>query len=81
MENNNLTKVGKLTAEVTSTVSLTQEQKTIICSLLNKIFNCDVNIINKIDKNILGGFKISCADWYLDTSLKNDLRILKKQLL
>ena len=70
-----------LTAVVTSVVYLTAKQQTEISRLLQKYFKRKIAIENKIDKSILAGFKILVNDWYLDTTLQNDLHNLKNQLL
>ena len=55
-----------------------------LLSLQNKVssmLNANVTLENKIDKNLLGGFKIVVDDYLIDNSLASRLDNLKDELL
>ena len=79
----NLTDESKNAKEVVvasaTTLSAKQiEQLQIICS---KLFKINLPIRNIVDKNLLGGFTIKIADWFLDASLSRQLNDLKNKLI
>lgn len=47
----------------------------------SSILNANVTLENKIDKNLLGGFKITVDDYLIDNSLAYRLSLLKDELL
>ena len=66
-------------AEVTITTAVKIDEPTqqkLIWFVKDKI-NGDVQIINKIDKNIIGGFIINYLDYQYDRSIRNDLKKLQ----
>ena len=64
-------------ATVKSVVPINNDQQAEIEQKLAKIFGRNVTVVNKIDKNLLGGFTIRMGDWFLDASLFNDLQKIK----
>ena len=66
-------------AEVTITTAVKIDEPTqqkLIWFVKDKI-NGDVQIINKIDKSIIGGFIINYLDYQYDRSIRNDLKKLQ----
>lgn len=66
-------------AEVTITTAVKideQMQQKLIWFVKDKI-NGNVQIINKIDKNIIGGFIINYLDYQYDRSVRNELKSLQ----
>lgn len=74
---------GEKVAEirVTTVVPLTEAQKESLNRLLSNFLKVDLPLVNKIDKNLLGGLTIKLGDWFLDASLVQELKYLKKTLL
>ncbi|MBI2611175.1 ATP synthase F1 subunit delta [Candidatus Gottesmanbacteria bacterium] len=66
---------------VTSAVKLSQKEYSQLKKIVDKILGRELPITNKIDKNLIGGFTIKAGDWFLDASLKQELKQLKKVLL
>lgn len=66
---------------VTSAVPLAPSQYQELKAILPKIFKLDLPVMQKIDRNLLGGFTIKVADWFLDASLVQELAYLKKFML
>ncbi len=67
--------------QVESTVLLSPEQKKIIQKFINSHLGQSLPVVNKINKAILGGFSIKVGDWYLDTSIKYQLKNIRHLLL
>jgi F-type H+-transporting ATPase subunit delta len=49
--------------------------------LIKIVLKTEVELANKIDKNIIGGFIIRVGDKQIDSSVKSSLNITKKKLL
>jgi len=71
----------KTEVTVTSCVPFTTLQLDNLKNDLNKMHNGDFLLVNKIDKNLLGGFTVRVADWFFDASLSSQLSKLKQTLL
>jgi len=72
---------GVVSAQVYTTHELdTETRATIKTVLIEKYKARDVVLSEKIDKNILGGFKIEIGDEIIDLSLKNKLAKLQEHL-
>lgn len=54
------------------------EMKNKIISIFEKKFDCKIELIEKIDSSIIGGFKIIIEDKIYDASISNQLSLLKK---
>ena len=67
-----------IVANVTSAVSLTEDEKARIIKKLEKKFGYKVELICKIDEKILGGIIIETDDTILDGSLKRKMRDVKE---
>lgn len=79
----NLLRESKKAEEITiaSSVLLTPSQNEKLKKILNKLLKVDLPIVNKVDKNLLGGFTIRMGDWFLDASLAQELVYLRQVLL
>ena len=55
-----------------------QEMKDRIISIFEKQFSCKIELVEKIDSSIIGGFKIMIEDKIYDASVFNQLSLLKK---
>ena len=67
---------GKVTATITSFVSLTKSQKEEITKKICEVFQVDnVEIYEKLDKSIMGGYIIKVGDTIIDCSTKNKSKI------
>jgi len=69
------------TAVIKSPVTLTPDQLDRLKSILQKKFGSELTFKNIVRPEVLAGFTVSIGDWYLDASLKTDLRNLRKQLI
>lgn len=59
---------------------LEKEIKNNIRKILEKQFNCQIELVEKIKHSVLGGFKILIDDKVYDASISNQLMLLKKSL-
>jgi F-type H+-transporting ATPase subunit delta len=66
---------------VTSAVELRESQKQNISEFIKRKLKLNLPLINKIDKSLIGGFRIKVGDWLLDASLKHQLDNIKQTLL
>lgn len=66
---------------VYTTISLTPEEIKQMEVKTSKMLNATVVLQNKIDKDLVGGFKIQVDDFIIDQSLKHKLADLKDTLL
>lgn len=66
---------------VTSAVPLNLPQLTKIKNTLEKYLKMKLPIVNKIDKNLIAGFTIRVNDWFLDTSIRQEMETLRRNLL
>jgi len=66
---------------VYSSILLSKKQLNTIAKKFSKKLNLKINIINKIDLNLLGGLKIKINDYVYDYSIKEQILNLKTKLL
>lgn len=66
---------------VTSAVALTNDEKIQLQKILNQKLQINFPLINKIDKNLIGGFTIKIRDFFLDASIAYELSNFKKHIL
>jgi F-type H+-transporting ATPase subunit delta len=69
-----------LTAVVTSAKGLDATTKQQALSLIKSQLNGEIELIEKIDSNVIGGFILKIGDKQLDKSVARQLSNLKKQL-
>lgn len=68
-------------ATITSVYPLTQEQKARLCQMVEKRFHLKVrNVIEEMDKDILGGFIITVNHRVIDASVRAQLRDIRSKL-
>lgn len=68
-------------AKVVSARILTDQQKKALAKIILNLFQVDLPIVNTIDKKLIGGFTVNVEDWYLDASLRQEIKKLKDRLL
>lgn len=69
---------GIQVAEVTTTLPLTADLKKSFIEIVKEISGLDnVELVEKINKDLIGGFVLKVNDKLLDDSLSNKLRILR----
>jgi F-type H+-transporting ATPase subunit delta len=65
---------------LTTAVKVDAKVKKQITDLISKVFNTTVELEEKIDSEIIGGFILRVDDNYIDASIRNKLRKIKKEL-
>lgn len=68
---------GIAVVTITSVVKLDEERQQHLISLIKHAINGNIQIINKIDKKIIGGFVINYKDYQYDASIYTKLRNLE----
>ena len=71
---------GETSGEVVSAVFLTQKEKALLIEKITQIFHREVELNFRVDKNVLGGFRIIIGDWKLAATLSTQLTQLQKNL-
>lgn len=66
------------TAIITTAITLDEATKTKILGIVKKQAIGEVEIIEKIDKSLIGGFILTVSDKQIDASIKRKLNDLKK---
>jgi F-type H+-transporting ATPase subunit delta len=66
---------------LTTAVKVDAKVKKQITDLISDVFKTRVNLIENIDSEIIGGFILQVDDNYIDASLRNKLRKIKKELI
>jgi F-type H+-transporting ATPase subunit delta len=66
------------TAVITTAVTLDDDTKKKVLEIVKKSATGEVEIIEKIDKNLIGGFVLTVNDKQIDASIKRKLNDLKK---
>ena len=65
---------------LTTAVKIDSQVKNRITDLVSKVFNTKVELKENIDTEIVGGFILRIDDNYIDASVRNKLRKIKKEL-
>jgi F-type H+-transporting ATPase subunit delta len=65
---------------LTTAVTVDDKLKKQITDLISEVFKTHVELRENIDPEIIGGFILRIDDNYIDASLKNKLRKIKKEL-
>jgi len=65
-------------AEVTSAISLDNKQLDAIIDLISNDNKNSYEVLEKVDPEIIGGFKLRVGDQQIDASISKELRELKK---
>ncbi len=74
-EQNGITEVT-----LTSASPLDEATKTLILSKIKSLTKDKVEVIDKVDESLIGGFTIQIEDQKVDASVANQLRIIKQRL-
>ena len=75
------TKRGEISAQLISSKSLSSEDLKNIKSELSKVAGLEINFEYKIDRDLIGGFKIQLGSLMIDTSIKNKLKQYEQRML
>lgn len=71
---------AKNTAIIWSAVPVKSKILERILNVVSRLTKKTPQIINKIDKNLIAGFRVEFDDWVLDASAKSELDCIKKVL-
>jgi F-type H+-transporting ATPase subunit delta len=66
---------------LTTAVKVNEKVKKQINDLISEVFKTKVELKENIDPEILGGFILQIDDNYIDASIKNKLRKIRKELI
>ena len=72
---------GYKAAELTSAVEIDPATIEQFKSLIRKHFNTEVDLICKVDSELIGGFVLHVEDQQIDASVATKLKKLKRELL
>lgn len=72
--------LGKVEAKVVSAKALTKEQIESIRNILNKQINMEVELQNKVDPDVIGGFYILVEGRIFDGTVRSKLNTMKERL-
>ncbi|MCX6291255.1 MAG: ATP synthase F1 subunit delta [Bacteroidetes bacterium] len=70
---------GIQTAVITSAVGLDDALRSKVYSIIKTNLDSEVELIEKVDKNLIGGFVLRMEDKQYDASIASDLRKLTKE--
>ena len=66
---------------LTTAVTIDAKVKKQMTALISEVYSTKVELEERIDPGIIGGFILRIDDNYIDASIKNKLRKIKKELL
>jgi F-type H+-transporting ATPase subunit delta len=66
---------------LTTAVKVDAKVKKQMTELISEVYSTKVELVEKIDPEIIGGFILRIDDNYIDASIRNKLRKIKKELL
>jgi F-type H+-transporting ATPase subunit delta len=66
---------------LTTAVKVNAKVKNQMTVLISEVYKTKVELVEKIDPEIIGGFILRIDDNYIDASIRNKLRKIKKELL
>jgi F-type H+-transporting ATPase subunit delta len=66
---------------LTTAVKVDDKVRKQMTDLISKVYSTKVELEEKIDPEIIGGFMLRIDDNYIDASVRNKLRKIKKELL
>lgn len=73
--------MGITDSVLTTAVKVDEKVKKQISDLISGIFKTKVDLKENVDPEIIGGFILQIEDNYIDASIKNKLRKIKKELI
>lgn len=71
-------KEGEQSAHVHSAMALSNKQKSALEQILTTQFERKQSVTYHVDKDLLGGFKVSVGDWVFDATLDRKLKAMKQ---
>ncbi|MFN8242208.1 MAG: ATP synthase F1 subunit delta [Bacteroidales bacterium] len=71
---------GLTVAHLTTAIQVDKDIKTKVTELIKSVFGTGVEIRESVEPEIIGGFVLKVNDSYLDASVRNKLRKIKKGL-
>lgn len=72
---------GIQTAIVTSAVGLDDKLRGEVYKMIRESLNSEVELIEKVDKDLIGGFILRVGDKQYDASIARDLRLMRQELI
>jgi F-type H+-transporting ATPase subunit delta len=72
---------GIQTAIVTSAIGLDDKLRASVYKMVKESLNSEVELIEKVDKDLIGGFVLRVGDKQYDASIARDLRMMKQELI
>ena len=71
---------GITEVKLTTAVPVNDKIRTQITELVKRVFDTKVDLKEAVDKDIIGGFVLKIEDNFMDASVRNKLRKIKKEL-
>jgi F-type H+-transporting ATPase subunit delta len=71
---------GRLLAEVTSAIALTESQKDRLVKVLEGIYGRAITLQNEIDPSVIGGIAVSVGDDLIDGTISESLEQARRSL-
>ncbi len=68
-------------AKVESAVKLTSAETQNIARILSKVSGHEVSLTTVVNPHLLGGIRITMADWVMDASVRNELNDMASLLI
>lgn len=72
---------GIQTAIVTSAIGLDEKLRSDVYRIIKESLKSEIELIEKVDKNIIGGFILRVGDKQYDASISRDLRLMKQEMI
>jgi len=72
---------GIQTAIVTSAIGLDDKLRTQVYKMVKESLNSEIELIEKVDKDLIGGFILRVGDKQYDASIARDLRLMRQELI
>jgi F-type H+-transporting ATPase subunit delta len=72
---------GIQTAIVTSAVGLDEKLRDQVYKMIKESLNSEIELIEKVDKDLIGGFILRVGDKQYDASISRDLRLMRQELI
>jgi F-type H+-transporting ATPase subunit delta len=70
---------GIQTAVITSAVGLDDKLRTEVYNIIRKSADSEIELVEKVDKNLIGGFVLRMGDKQYDASIASDLKKLTRE--
>ena len=72
---------GITKSQLTTAVKIDSKVKKQISDIISEVFSTKAELEENVDTEIIGGFILRIGDKYIDASIRNKLRKIKKELL